>query len=135
MYQIKKTLCATLLSATVTLSFIPAQAQANDDMIKLMIESQGLSSEQAELALTTIKSVKSIAEDVSTNKVKVVQFFSQVAEKDHLDVKSIMNEYRQWESEFDVKLEKALRAASELHGELTVEQRKVLLEKLQRLSR
>lgn len=110
-------------------------AHANETAIKLLLKTQNFSVHQQELAFRTITSIKVLAEEVKHNKENVQAYLTSSLDKDEMDVEYMMSAYRQWQTNMDMKLENTLHTIAALHGELTLEQRRDLFQKLQNLSR
>ncbi|MBU1311567.1 MAG: hypothetical protein KKE30_18755 [Gammaproteobacteria bacterium] len=112
--------------ATVT----SASSSANETLVKLLVQSHGFSEQQQELALDVYASFKEVADAAKSSKGGLKDYFATVAESDQLDAAAAFEAYKQWQLNIDGKVLQLLEAMSQLHAELSVEQRQALLQKL-----
>lgn len=117
---------ALFVLATVT----SASTSANETLVKLLVQSHGFSEQQQELALDVYASFKEVADAAKSSKGGLKDYFLLVAESDQLDATAAFEAYKQWQLNIDGKVLQLLEAMSQLHAELSVEQRQALLQKL-----
>ncbi len=132
MKKILLTLATLALLSTNALGI--NSTSADENMMKLVFKSQGLSEKQAQLAFDAVLSLKLLSEEIRANKQSTQSYITSLLDEEEMDVSYMLGAFRQWQKQFDSKLEKTLTAVAALHGELTVEQRKELLQKIQNLS-
>lgn len=130
----KKLIRNTVTAIVLMTSFLGfGQAHANETMIRLFIETQNFSDNQKELAMEAVQSVKAVAAEVKSPKQEVKAYLAEVMQQDEMDVELIMENYRTWREGVDIKLEAALYAIANLHGQLSQEQRQELMETFKKL--
>lgn len=112
--------------ATIT----SASSLANETLVKLLVQSHGFSELQQELALDVYASFKEVADAAKSSKGGLKDYFVSVADSDQLDAAAAFEAYKQWQLNIDGKVLQLLEAMSQLHAELSVEQRQALLQKL-----
>lgn len=112
--------------ATIT----SASSLANETLVKLLVQSHGFSELQQELALDVYASFKEVADAAKSSKGGLKDYFVSVADSDQLDAAAAFEAYKQWQLNIDGKVLQLLEDMSQLHAELSVEQRQALLQKL-----
>lgn len=112
--------------ATIT----SASSLANETLVKLLVQSHGFTEQQQALALDVYASFKAVADAAKSSKGGLKDYFVTVAQSDQLDATAAFEAYKQWQLNIDDKVLQLLEAMSQLHAELSVEQRQALLQKL-----
>lgn len=123
-----KKIITILLLAMVMLAAKPSLA--NEALVKLLIQSQGLTEQQEDLAVKVYTSVKDVAGELKAGKGDLTGYFLQVARSDQLDAIEAYEAYKQWQSNIDIKVLQLLESMSRLHADLSPEQKQALLQKL-----
>lgn len=121
-----------LLGTSVLFS---TSSSANEEMLKTLLRTQNLTELQADLAYDAVISIKALGEEVQASKVNVQAYINNLMQQDQMDVDAIMQEYKQWQSTMDVKVETSLKSIAALHRHLSREERQALFDKLSMLSR
>lgn len=105
-------------------------SQANEELVTLLIQSQGLTEQQEGLAVNVYTSFKDVAGELKAGKGDLTGYFLQVANSDQLDATAAYEAYKQWQSNIDIKVLQLLESMSRLHADLSPEQKQALLQKL-----
>lgn len=99
-------------------------------LVKLLIQSQGFTEQQEDLAVKVYTSFKDVAGEIKAGKGDLTGYFLQVANSDQLDATAAYEAYKQWQSNIDVKVLQLLESISRLHADLSPEQKQAFLQKL-----
>ena len=109
------------------------QQQPNDAVLKVLLMSQDMSSEQEDLAIALLHQVKSLASLIKSPKESAAEYLSGLAERDYIDVTEVMQNYKAWQQDVDREFEQSLSTLAELHASMNVEQRKHFMETIKQL--
>ncbi|NOU51483.1 hypothetical protein HG263_13180 [Pseudoalteromonas sp. JBTF-M23] len=115
-------------------TFSAPPANANEDLMKLLLKTQNLSEQQATLALHAAMSVKLFGETIQADKARAQTYMLGLIQSDNMDVDYMIRSYRDWQTQVDSKVENMLNSLAALHSQLDPEQRQQLFETLQKLA-
>jgi len=126
----KKLLMGTIASIAL-ISGTAAIAQSdngfNSPMAQMFMQYHDLTDQQQGLTKELFDSGKLLANEFKKSKPHIRAYIDQIAEKDEIDVEQILAEYKNWQQGVDKQFEVTLRAAANLHANLSVEQRQKIL--------
>jgi|GEM_PF-1871819 len=100
----------------------------NSSMIKMFVQYHDMTDHQQELMTDLFLSGKSLVKQVKEPKEQIRTYLSDIVERDEIDVEQIMASYEAWQDEVNEKFEETLIAAAKLHSQLSVEQRRKIVE-------
>ena len=102
-------------------------------MLKMFAQYHDLSDHQQALMTEVMKAGKKLAAQVKSPKEEAKAYLLAAIESDQLDVEEILTAYYQWQQGVNAEFEQTVRAAANLHAELSVEQRKNIIESLKQM--
>lgn len=130
----KKMIGNFLVAATLAVGTLgTVQVQANETVFKYFLKAHDLNDFQQELAVELMKSGKALAAEVKKPKQQLKAFFADAVQQDQLDPETMMEAYKNWQSEVDGKVYSTVQAFVKLHAELTPEQREKIVETITKM--
>ncbi len=136
-----KKFAITVITTIAAMTFIAAPvsvAMADEGpkatLIKMLAKSQDMNVYQQELAVEVFQQFSSLAKIVKAPKQDVKSYMEGIIERDRIDVYEVMENYKSWQQKVDTQFEQSLIAAAKLHEDLSIEQRKQLVESIRALS-
>ena len=102
-------------------------------MLKMFAQYHDLSDHQQDLMTEVMIAGKKLAAQVKKPKAEAKAYLLAAIESDQVDVEEILTAYYEWQKGVNVEFEQTLRAAANLHAELSVEQRKNIIESLKQM--
>ena len=107
----------------------------SESMVRMFAQSQDMTEHQVELMVALMQSGKTLAAEVKKPKTQVRDYLTDLVEKERIDVDQVMAAYKTWQQGVDQKFEEAVRAAAELHANLSVDQRQQLVDTIKKMRR
>lgn len=104
-------------------------------MLKMFAQYHNLSDHQQSLMKDLFKSGRTLAHEVKKPKAEVKEYLQSIIEQDQIDVDAVMAAYLEWQQGVNQQFEQTLRVAADLHADLSVEQRKQIVESLKDMSK
>ncbi|QTH73484.1 hypothetical protein [Pseudoalteromonas xiamenensis] len=119
----------------VVAMFASKPTLANEALAKLFIQSQGFTEQQETLALNVFNAFKAVTDEVKSSKGSIKLFFIDAATSEQLDANAAYESYKQWQTNVDIRVLHLLESMSQLHAELTPEQKQAFMAKLIKASK
>lgn len=136
-----KKFAITVITTIAAMTFVAAPigvAMADEGpkatLIKMLAKSQDMNVYQQELAVDVFQQFSALAKIVKAPKHDVKYYMEGIIERDRIDVYEVMENYKSWQEKVDTQFEQSLIAAAKLHEDLSVEQRRQLIESIKALS-
>ncbi len=136
----KKLIIATITAITAfTFTAVPVSVAIADEgpkhkLVRMLAKSQDMDSYQQDLAVEVFQQFNSLATIIKAPRDDVKSYMQGLIERDRIDVHEVMENYKAWQQKVDEQFEQSLVPASQLHSELSVEQRKQLVESIKALN-
>ncbi|WP_462172316.1 hypothetical protein [Pseudoalteromonas xiamenensis] len=119
----------------VVAMFASKPTLANEALAKLFIQSQGFTEQQEALALNVFNAFNAVTDEVKSSKGSIKLFFIDAANSEQLDANAAYESYKQWQTNVDIRVLHLLESMSQLHAELTPEQKQAFMAKLIKASK
>ncbi|WP_088331158.1 hypothetical protein [Lacimicrobium sp. SS2-24] len=130
MFKLVCQIVIATLCFTSTVAVAKSESGMNEKMLSLFAYKHDLTDYQKDLALELIGSFKNLAQEVKGSKGELKGFLSKMIEAENVDTATMMQSYKSWQAEIDVKVEAMLKKFTALHHNLSLEQRKEIIASL-----